>query len=104
MQEKHIRKQTIMMGLLFLIMGGLFAFMDAKALLDPNATVACNGIVTNSLSCKAGTAFIIVLIFIIGLLLVLSPNSWVTKFAALSSKSWSTKYAAFTSSFFKGKS
>ncbi len=64
------------MGLMFMLVGGLFAFNGIAMMLNPGSTLSCNGIVTNALYCKVQFTTFAVSFFVVGVVSVFSPVRW----------------------------
>jgi hypothetical protein len=64
------------MGLVFAIFGTVFALLGIQLLLDPTATMSCNGVVTTSPGCKRSFASLGAVFAVIGFVFLFAKSRW----------------------------
>ena len=89
---KRTRRQIRFMGLMFVMTGGVFAVNGFVMLLDPESTLSCNGVVTNSLSCKVRFTTFAVSFLVVGIVSVFAPVRWLNHIAV-----WQSSLPSFFS-------
>lgn len=69
-----------LMGLMFALVGTLLFVSGIFLVLDPRATISCNGVVTTSPGCKRSFASFGALFGIVGFVTLFAKNRWLDTF------------------------
>jgi hypothetical protein len=68
------------MGFMFALVGSLVFISGVFLLLDPAATISCNGVVTTSPGCKRSFASFGAIFGIVGFAMLFAKNRWLDKY------------------------
>lgn len=78
-RRKRSRRLYRLIGFMFSLVGGMLAISGLFLLLDPEATLNCNGVVSNSPSCKRQFTLFGAMFFVIGLGLLFAKGQWLDR-------------------------
>lgn len=68
------------MGLVLLIVGGMLFINGVLLLLNSEATLSCNGVVTNSWACKMQLTSFSGIFLLLGVVVFFSPKRWINHY------------------------
>ena len=78
-KRKRSRRLYRLIGFTFSLVGGMLAISGVFLLLDPDATLSCNGVVTNSPSCKRQFTLFGSMFFVVGLGFLFARSHWLDR-------------------------
>lgn len=78
-RRRRSRRLYRLMGFVFSLIGGMLAVSGVFLLLDPEATLNCNGVVTNSPGCKRQFTLFGSMFFAVGLGLLFAKGEWLNQ-------------------------
>ncbi len=67
------------MGFVFVLVGGMLFVNGIVLLLNPDATMSCNGVVTNDPGCKRQFVTFSAVFVLVGLAFLFSPRRWLNQ-------------------------
>jgi len=76
---KQARRRARFVGFMFVVIGGLMTAIGVVSLFNPEATMSCNGVVTNSASCKVQFALTNMSFVVLGIGCLVIPKAWINR-------------------------
>jgi NADH:ubiquinone oxidoreductase subunit 2 (subunit N) len=75
-RRKRQRRSLRLMGFMFALFGTAFVVIGIQMLLDPTATMTCNGVVTTSPGCKRSFATLGAVFAVAGFAFLFAKSRW----------------------------
>jgi glucose-6-phosphate-specific signal transduction histidine kinase len=77
---QRMRRYCRALGSAFVLVGGFLTVMGIHLILNPDMTMVCNGVVTNSIECKRGAVIFALLFFFLGLFMLFAKKEWINRY------------------------